>query len=315
PAIAEAAVYGVPDPVAGDQVMACIVVRAGASLTPAELGAFLAAQGDIGGKQHPRFVRIAGAMPRTATFKVLIRVLAADRWNTSDPVWWRPGGRSRGYVTLDRDEAAALDAGIRAGRGLVRCRRTVRQKSAGQHLPRQDGQVAHPDPDGVVHRGGDGRVHPGGAELADPPRPDQARRLVVLVGERDVDVGRDIGVDRYRHVGQVLGQPPSVHRLLIALLHGGLAPAPDDAAGHLRAGGDRVDDPASRIDADRAAQPQQPEVGVDANLGEDHAPGPDRVRRARAVLVELAAPRQFEGPLADQLVDPGAVERVQGVAA
>jgi fatty-acyl-CoA synthase len=55
-------------------------------------------------------------MPRTATFKVLTRVLAADRWNTSDPVWWRPGGRARGYVTLARDEAAALDAGIRAGR-------------------------------------------------------------------------------------------------------------------------------------------------------------------------------------------------------
>ena len=31
PAIAEAVVYSVPDPVAGDQVMACIVLRGGAS--------------------------------------------------------------------------------------------------------------------------------------------------------------------------------------------------------------------------------------------------------------------------------------------
>ena len=69
PAIAGGGVRGAADPRFGDQVMACIVVRGGASLTPAELGAFLAAQGDIGGKQHPRFVRVAGAMPRTATFK------------------------------------------------------------------------------------------------------------------------------------------------------------------------------------------------------------------------------------------------------
>ena len=113
PAVAEAAVYGVPDPVVGDQIMACLVLRDGASLTPGELGAFLAAQGDLGPRQHPRFVRVASQLPRTPTFKVRTRVLAADRWNTSDPVWWRPyqRGHPGGYEVLDADQAASLDTG------------------------------------------------------------------------------------------------------------------------------------------------------------------------------------------------------------
>jgi fatty-acyl-CoA synthase len=115
-AVAEAAVYGVPDAGPGDQVMACIVVRGGASLTPAELGAFLAGQGDLGRKQRPRFVRVARQIPRTPTFKALTQVLAAERWNTSDPVWWRPDGRSVAYVLLAPEQAAALDAGVGAGR-------------------------------------------------------------------------------------------------------------------------------------------------------------------------------------------------------
>jgi fatty-acyl-CoA synthase len=116
PAIAEAAVYGVPDPVVGDQIMACIVLRDGASLTPAEFGTFLGAQGDIGPRQHPRFVRVAGQLPRTVTFKVLTRVLAADRWHTSDPVWWRPYERGHPceYVMLDAEQATSLiDPGLR----------------------------------------------------------------------------------------------------------------------------------------------------------------------------------------------------------
>ncbi len=51
-------------------------------------------------------------MPRTATFKVLTRLLAADRWNTGDPVWWRPDGRAPVYVPLGPEQATALDAGI-----------------------------------------------------------------------------------------------------------------------------------------------------------------------------------------------------------
>ncbi len=43
-------------------------------------------------------------------------MLAADRWNTTDPVWWRPDGRgrSRAYVLLDAEQATALDAEIGA---------------------------------------------------------------------------------------------------------------------------------------------------------------------------------------------------------
>lgn len=117
PAIAAAAVYGVPDPGGpGDQVMACVVLREGAALTPAELGAFLAGQGDLGRKQRPRFVRVAREMPRTATFKVITRLLAAERWRAGgDQVWWRPDGRGPEFAVLEPEQAAGLDASLKAG--------------------------------------------------------------------------------------------------------------------------------------------------------------------------------------------------------
>jgi fatty-acyl-CoA synthase len=91
PDVAEAAVYAVPDPHAGDQVMAALVLRAGDRLDWDEFAKFLSAQDDLDSRQAPRFVRITGRLPRTATYKVLKRTLSAQRWRTPDSVWWRPG--------------------------------------------------------------------------------------------------------------------------------------------------------------------------------------------------------------------------------
>lgn len=84
PAVAEAAVYGVPDPRVGDQVMAALVCRT--PLTAEEFAAFVVAQGDLGPKQRPRYVRIVDELPRTATHKVLKRELAAEGTSGTD---WR----------------------------------------------------------------------------------------------------------------------------------------------------------------------------------------------------------------------------------
>src|SRR6201985_146136 len=73
--INQVAVYGVPDPDVGDQVMAAIVLNDGASLTPDEFEKFLATQPDLSPKAWPRFVRFNTALPQTATSKILKREL------------------------------------------------------------------------------------------------------------------------------------------------------------------------------------------------------------------------------------------------
>lgn len=100
PGIAEVAVYPVPDPVVGDQVMAAVVLTSGATLDADELAAFLAVQPDLGPKQWPAFVRISGELPRTATFKVLKRQLTAEGLGCADPVLTIPKA-TRADVTED----------------------------------------------------------------------------------------------------------------------------------------------------------------------------------------------------------------------
>jgi fatty-acyl-CoA synthase len=89
PEISRVAVYAVPDARAGDQLVAALVLLPGSDLEPSSFEEFLAGQPDLGPKQWPRFVRIASALPQTATNKVLKRELVEEGVDVADPVWVR----------------------------------------------------------------------------------------------------------------------------------------------------------------------------------------------------------------------------------
>ncbi|WP_086851296.1 AMP-binding protein [Streptomyces coeruleofuscus] len=93
------AVYAVPDPVTGDQVMATIA----GTFDPEAFARFLLAQPDLGTKMAPRFVRVVGRMPVTATNKIRRAALRKEGLRCADPVWWRPPGE-RAYRLLTRED-------------------------------------------------------------------------------------------------------------------------------------------------------------------------------------------------------------------
>jgi fatty-acyl-CoA synthase len=86
PDVTEVAVYAVPDPAVGDQVIAALVLASGAEFDTDKFRAFLAEQTDLGPKQWPSYVRVSTSLPRTATFKVLKRQLSAEGLDCADPV-------------------------------------------------------------------------------------------------------------------------------------------------------------------------------------------------------------------------------------
>ncbi|MEW2407157.1 AMP-binding protein [Streptomyces sp. MAA16] len=100
PGATAVAVYAVPDPVTGDQVMAAV---AGA-FAPDAFAAFLDAQPDLGTKMAPRFVRVVPRMPVTATNKIHRALLRREGVRCADPVWWRPPGE-RAYRPLTPEDA------------------------------------------------------------------------------------------------------------------------------------------------------------------------------------------------------------------
>lgn len=102
---AAAAVFGVPDPAGGDQVMAVLEMAPGHVFDPDDFAEFLGAQADLGTKWAPRFVRVTPAIPVVGHGKVDKKPLRRDAWLCEDPLWWRQD-RSLAYVPFtahDRD--------------------------------------------------------------------------------------------------------------------------------------------------------------------------------------------------------------------
>jgi fatty-acyl-CoA synthase len=105
PGVTAAAVYPVPDPVTGDQVMAALEFPDG-EFDAGAFASFLGEQPDLGTKWAPRLVRVTTNLPMTATHKISKPALRRMLWNGEDPVYERTGER---YAPMTADRKDALE--------------------------------------------------------------------------------------------------------------------------------------------------------------------------------------------------------------
>ena len=75
PDVVVAAVYGVPDDQAGDQVMAAVVLRRTVPFDPVEFASWIDEPSGLGPKWRPRYMRVASELPTTGTNKIVTRTL------------------------------------------------------------------------------------------------------------------------------------------------------------------------------------------------------------------------------------------------
>jgi long-chain acyl-CoA synthetase len=75
PAVAEAAVFGIPDQARGEEVAALVTLKDGAAATPEELRDFVAQR--IAAYKYPRIIRL-GELPKGPTGKILKREITFD---------------------------------------------------------------------------------------------------------------------------------------------------------------------------------------------------------------------------------------------
>jgi fatty-acyl-CoA synthase len=117
PDVVLAAVYGVPDDQAGDQVMAGLVLREGAAFAPADFAAWVDELDGVGPKWRPRYVRIVRDPPTTGTNKIVKRSLVHQKWRADrvggDPVFVRDRGEPAYRAFTPDDERALHDSFVR----------------------------------------------------------------------------------------------------------------------------------------------------------------------------------------------------------
>ena len=115
PHVVTAAAFAVPDPRSGDQVMAAVEVAEPTGFEDLDLGAFLAAQDDLGTKGAPRFVRFSRRLPSTGSNKLAKKEIQLGGWRrTDDPVFWWSGRGTPSYRLLTDADRAALVAEFEA---------------------------------------------------------------------------------------------------------------------------------------------------------------------------------------------------------
>ncbi len=107
---ATVAVYAVPDPRSGDQVMAALELLPGEVFEPEAFASFLAAQPDLGTKWAPSFVRVTASLPQTASGKVTKEPLRADGWWRGEDEVFRRRGTGPGYLPMDDADRRTLRA-------------------------------------------------------------------------------------------------------------------------------------------------------------------------------------------------------------
>jgi fatty-acyl-CoA synthase len=118
PNVLLASVYGVPDPEAGDQVMAAITLQGDGGFDPLAFARFIDEARDLPPRWRPTFVRVAHDLATTHTNKILKRALRREKFlvdRIADPVYWRPRGAAEFRPFTSGDLAALRERFVRAG--------------------------------------------------------------------------------------------------------------------------------------------------------------------------------------------------------